>query len=405
MKAQDPKKFFDYAGFSFRDALHPQDLAPHIDAWNKDLRGYIEQTRRSIAQSLGVPHQHIFLTTGTTQSFKHLLLNRTLFPEQRRVVCSDLAYPKLFNALQARCEHITILPISSHEDPNDIVDTILQQIDEEVVALVLDLVDNRRGLALPIAQLYPRLKARFPQCQLFLDASQGYGQLPQLKESSHLYDFLLADLKKWCNLKSYTGTGFICATSPLQLEQVSLTMDCQFSVDPSLLKHSVGRADAGGADVWSWCLAHEYIERTFSTLTSQNQQRARFFLEQILQREQTIHTWPRQPSASMTGMVSIVEPYSVLAQVHQTLQEEGFRCSLIPTNLPPYPHAIREGAACLRFSFHDQKTHEADVEVLLDHFLYAFQRASRSHAAPSNQDEAGASWTAHPKHDNLRGHS
>ncbi|MBM3460889.1 MAG: hypothetical protein FJX76_02190 [Armatimonadetes bacterium] len=83
--------FFDFAGFSFEAALQSHTSAPEGSA--VELRHSVEASRSAVAHTLGLPARQVVLTMGTTHGFKQLLLSADLFPEQARVVCSDLLYP------------------------------------------------------------------------------------------------------------------------------------------------------------------------------------------------------------------------------------------------------------------------------------------------------------------------
>jgi len=358
--------FFDYAGFCFEEALRPGQLAEQVEQLKFELRNYIELTRETIAQTLGISSPQILLTGGSTQAFKQLLLNASIFPEQGTVVCSDLIYPKMYNMLAARCQKLTVVPISTLENGMEMVRLLASKVNNCTKVMMVDVVDNRRGIAIPLDALAEQVRSRNPNCRIVLDASQAYRQLPQLKISSDYYDFLFADLKKWCGFKTFTGVGFLAVSSMAQLEHVARTADSQFAVHPSLLAYSVGYADAGGADFWSWCLAHQYVNEAFEDFETQNQTKAQEFIRCMKATREDIRLWPSEESIWNTGIVSIVGKTQYLQTLYETLKEKGIFCSLIPTNLAPFPKALRKDEACLRFSFHDLKTSSEDVRRLVD---------------------------------------
>ncbi|MBM3460890.1 MAG: hypothetical protein FJX76_02195 [Armatimonadetes bacterium] len=106
----------------------------------------------------------------------------------------------MFTALTARCRGCVVVSVSHLDDGSAVARQLADSVDEHTAAVVADVVDNRRGIHLDLELLAKLVRARNPRCRLVMDGSQAYGQLPELPAC---YDFLLADLKKWCGLASW----------------------------------------------------------------------------------------------------------------------------------------------------------------------------------------------------------
>lgn len=149
--------------------LHaPPTNASSVHQLGRKARGVVEQSRRQLAQSLGVSPRHLTFTSGATEAL-HTVICGTLNANDH-VVVSAVEHPATWGALRHVGAEIDIVPVNhrGHVDPDD----FKTRIKPHTKLGVMMAAQNELGVVYPTAEV-ARALGEIP---LLVDAAQAYGK-------------------------------------------------------------------------------------------------------------------------------------------------------------------------------------------------------------------------------------
>lgn len=192
-----------------------------------------ETARGRVAALLGVSPEEIALTRGATEALQNLIANYRGLRPGDTVMYADLDYDaaqQVFDYLQAR-RGVKLVRIVLPEPASrqSVIDTYAQALQRNpgTKLLLLTHVNNKTGLALPLAEL--TALARAQGVDVILDAAHALGQI-DFRLADLGVDFAAFNLHKW--IGAPLGVGFLY----IRKERLS-------SIAPHLLGEGVDEDD------------------------------------------------------------------------------------------------------------------------------------------------------------------
>lgn len=169
-----------------------------------DTPRLLTRARETLAAFVHAQTQDLVLVTNTTTGMNAVLRSLDL-QDGDEVLCLNLAYPAIVNALRQICEvtqevvnlkMVTIeFPIVD-DDTAALVKYITSHITEHTRVVVLDHITSATGLVLPLAELI-RVCHESYDVPVLVDGAHCPGQL-KLDLSTLGADFYVGNLYKWC---------------------------------------------------------------------------------------------------------------------------------------------------------------------------------------------------------------
>lgn len=158
-----------------------------------DCRRIVEDSRRNLAELLGVDSSEVFFTSGATESDNLALLGLMEYGEKNglnHVLVSAVEHKAVLNAAEAMAGsgfEIERIPVNENGEI-DVEDTLSRIRPNTLVVSVMH-ANNETGVIQPVAELGRLLAERCPGVLFHIDAAQSLGKLVN-EVRSLTYDLL-----------------------------------------------------------------------------------------------------------------------------------------------------------------------------------------------------------------------
>jgi cysteine desulfurase len=141
----------------------------------------LSDTRRLIGKMLGCDPGCILFTGSATESNNLAILgSAAAYPRAgKKIVTTSVEHASVENSIAfLEEEGYSVCRIAPHSDGNFDPADFLNAVDSDTFLLSLMMVNNETGTILPLRQIIPPLKKRFPKLLIHVDAVQGFAKYP-----------------------------------------------------------------------------------------------------------------------------------------------------------------------------------------------------------------------------------
>jgi L-cysteine/cystine lyase len=201
-----------------------------------ELRETRERVRAKLAAAVGVPAEHVALTSSTTESCRIVVLGLALRPEDE-VVTTDAEHFGLLGPLHASGVRVRVAGV--RERPaSEAFDAIRAQVTPRTALLALSHVTWTTGHVLPAAEL--REATGLP---VLVDGAQSAGAIPV---DARAFDYYTVSGQKWLCGPDSTGALYVAdperlrVAAPSFFSQTGYEADGSFSARPGAARFDPG---------------------------------------------------------------------------------------------------------------------------------------------------------------------
>ena len=179
----------------------------------------VEQTRKTVAASIGAKPEEIIFTGSGTEANNLALFGcaQALRKKGKKIVSTAIEHPSVLEAIKKlNAEGFDTVFLSPDENGCIKEEDLRREIDQNTILVSIMLVNNEIGSVQPVEVASKIIKEKNAPALLHCDAVQGYGKLP-IKVSSLGVDLLSASGHK---IHASKGIGFLYKKSGITIHPV-----------------------------------------------------------------------------------------------------------------------------------------------------------------------------------------
>lgn len=158
------------------DEVHGNPSSRH--ALGTRARQVVEQARRQLGRSLGVPTKGVVFTSGGTEANNLAILGSARIRSRGRILVGPTEHASVrLAAAQLGREGFQVETLQLTSEGQLDLDHATERMGEDVILVAQMLVNNELGTRYPVEQLARLTKARCPGAHFHCDAVQAFGKL------------------------------------------------------------------------------------------------------------------------------------------------------------------------------------------------------------------------------------
>ncbi len=203
--------------------LHQMEQNP-MRFYTRTLAPALERVQEALGGMLGCHGRDVALMENTTAGVNAVVRSLPLEPGDR-VVTTDQTYGAVLRLLQQECRRqgaeLVVVPVPLPlEDPEQILQAVLQAVDERTRLVLVDHVSSAAALVFPVEELCRRLRDH--PTRVFIDGAHGLAMRP-VDLGTLGCDYYAATCHKWLSAPFTCGLLWVAPQHQGQVQPAVLS--------------------------------------------------------------------------------------------------------------------------------------------------------------------------------------